>query len=138
MSVESLLPGAEFHHVAYVVPELELASTAWQKTFGATVELPPTTIQAHGVLVTFLRFGAARVELVQPASQLSAARVPPVGAGRPDHLCFLCDDLGRLLGLAAEKGAAIVKPPVPSEAFGGRRMAFLYFRDVGLLEWVER
>jgi methylmalonyl-CoA/ethylmalonyl-CoA epimerase len=129
---------AELHHVAYVVKDLAASMAVWQTQFGASVELSPTLVTAHGVRVTFLRLGEARIELVQPENEDSVVRETSQMRGRPDHLCFLCDDLESLLRRVRESGGLIVRPPVPSEAFGGRRMCFIFMRDLGLVEWVER
>jgi methylmalonyl-CoA/ethylmalonyl-CoA epimerase len=129
---------AELHHVAYVVEDLATSQAAWQARFGASIELPPTLVTAHGVWVTFLRLGPARVELVKPARVGLVVDESSQTLGRPDHLCFLCDDLEGLLRRVRESGGLVVRPPVPSEAFGGRRMSFVFLRDLGLVEWVER
>jgi catechol 2,3-dioxygenase-like lactoylglutathione lyase family enzyme len=120
----------ELHHTAYVVADLDSALTAWQETLDASLEAGPFRVQADGVRVCFLRYPGGRVELVERQGALPS--------GRPDHVCFLCDDLDARVGAARDQGGVVVRAPAGSEAFGGRRMCFVLYRDVGLIEWVER
>ncbi len=39
---------------------------------------------------------------------------------------------------ARSSGGVVVRPPVPSQAFEGKRMAFVLYHALGLIEWVER
>lgn len=127
----------ELHHTAYVVPNLETALRAWQATLGATLEAGPTRVRADEVKVCFLRYPGGRVELVWHEHGSAKGSHAPAGA-RPDHVCFLCSDLDARLAAARDHGGLIVRPPVPSEAFQGRRMSFVIYRNVGLIEWVQR
>jgi hypothetical protein len=36
-----------------------------------------------------------------------------------------------------DKGAALVQELAPAAAFGGRRIAFVYFLELGLIEFLE-
>jgi catechol 2,3-dioxygenase-like lactoylglutathione lyase family enzyme len=127
----------ELHHTGYRVAELEKSIRYWVDTLGARIEMPPTVISADSVLVCFLKFNGGRVELVASVHQ---SKPTPRAApdGRPDHICFLCGDFDRRVENARDEGGVIVRPPVPSEAFGGRRMCFVLYRDIGLIEWAER
>jgi hypothetical protein len=126
----------ELHHTAYVVGDMEASSRKWGM-LGATVELPSTLVSADQVHVSFLNFRGGRIELVQPCggSRINVARGE---GGQPDHLCFLCDNFDELIQGARASGGIVVRPPVSSEAFGGKRMAFVLYHALGLIEWVER
>ncbi len=127
----------ELHHTGYRVAEMEDSIRYWVDTVGADVEMPPTVISADSVRVCFLKFNGGRVELVAPIDESKPAPGSAPG-GRPDHVCFLCGDFDRRVESARDEGGVVVRPPVSSEAFGGRRMCFVLYRDVGLIEWVER
>lgn len=127
----------ELHHTAYVVPDLEAALVAWQRALGATLEAGPIRVRADNVEVCFLRYSGGRVELVSRKDPSGKGSRTPATA-RPDHVCFLCTDLDARLAAARDHGGLVVRAPVPSEAFGGRRMSFVIYRNVGLIEWVER
>lgn len=128
----------QLHHTAYVVDDLESAVRRWQQLTGATVERPTTMISAHRVKVAFLLIGGSRVELVQPVGAGSAAGTRVRTDDRLDHLCFLCSDFEERVSRARDDGGIVVRPPVPSEAFEGRRMCFILDTGLGRIEWVER
>lgn len=123
----------ELHHTAYRVADVEKSLQEWCGQFGARVELPPTLVRADQVTVAFLVFAGGRVELIS-----SATPPPPVQARRPDHICLLCSDFDNRVARASGDGGFVVRPPVPSEAFGMRRMCFILYDSVGLVELVEK
>jgi catechol 2,3-dioxygenase-like lactoylglutathione lyase family enzyme len=126
------------HHVAYVVNDLDESTRKWESDFGARVELPPTLVSAHAVLVSFLRLGDARIELVQPAGPDAATGARPRHQGNLDHLGFYCADFDQRVERARSEDGIVVRKPVPSEAFGGKRMCFVYYANLGLIELIER
>lgn len=128
----------ELHHVAYVVDDLAESARYWESCLGARMETSPTPVTAHGVLVAFLKVGDARIELVQPAQADAATGQHSRKAGMPDHLGFLCSDFDQRVERVRSDGGIVVRPPVPSEAFDGRRMCFVYYANVGLVELIER
>lgn len=127
----------ELHHTGYRVAGLEKSIRYCVDTLGARMELPPTVISADYVRVCFLEFNGGRVELIAPVDESKPASGAAPG-GRPDHICFLCGDFDRRVESARDEGGIVIRPPAPSEAFGGRRMCFVLYRDMGLIEWVER
>jgi len=128
----------ELHHTAYVVEDLDRAIAQWRQSLGAEIELPPTRVSAHKVRVCFLATGAGRIELIQPEAPDAATGSHSRADGHPDHVCFLCEDFEDRVRRARDEGGIVARPPAPSEAFGGRAMCFVLYRDMGLVEWVER
>lgn len=123
----------ELHHTAYRVVSLERSIPEWCNRFGARVELAPTKVTADQVVVAFLAFPGGRIELIEPQDSPPS----PAQSRRPDHVCFLCSDFDDRIADAASQNGFVVRPAVPSEAFGMRRMCFILYNDVGLVELVE-
>jgi catechol 2,3-dioxygenase-like lactoylglutathione lyase family enzyme len=126
----------ELHHTAYLVTDMAASLQKWEM-LGATVELPATLVSADQVRVSFVMFHGGRIELVQPCSG-SRIKIAGTDNAHPDHLCFRCDNFDEMIHGARSSGGIVVRPPVPSEAFQGRRMAFVLYHALGLIEWVER
>jgi catechol 2,3-dioxygenase-like lactoylglutathione lyase family enzyme len=126
----------ELHHTAYLVTDMAASIRRWED-LGARLELPATLVSADQVRVSFLAFQGGRIELVEPCE---GSRIKGTGAdrGRPDHLCFRCDNFDEMIKGARSSGGVVVRPPVPSQAFEGKRMAFVLYHALGLIEWVER
>jgi catechol 2,3-dioxygenase-like lactoylglutathione lyase family enzyme len=126
----------ELHHTAYLVTDMAASTRKWEM-LGAQVEMPATLVIADQVKVAFLIFRGGRIELVEPCA---GSRIKTAGAhsGHPDHLCFRCDNFDEMIRGARASGGIVVRPPVASEAFDGKRMAFVLYQGLGLIEWVER
>lgn len=124
----------QLHHTAYLVQNLDVAVRRWSECLGAAVERGPVNIVAHGVRVCFVLLpSGGRIELVQPLEVPKLVRWE-----RPDHVCFICEGFDKRIARVHEDGGIVVRPPVPSEAFAGRRMCFVLYQGVGLIELVER
>jgi methylmalonyl-CoA/ethylmalonyl-CoA epimerase len=121
-------PGAVFDHVGLAVRSI-------QDLGGA--ELPVTDDCTQRVSVAFVDFAGLRVELIQPLGDRS-----PIAAtlekGHPlVHLCFRVPSLTMALRHGRESGMHQLARPVPAAAFDGRPIAWLYRRDIGLIELLE-
>jgi len=128
----------KLHHVAYVVDDLAESTRYWERSLGARVELPATAVSAHGVLVSFLTVGDLRIELVQRARPDAATGTHFRQPGTVDHLGFHCSDFDQRIKRVRSEGGVVVREPVASEVFGGKRMCFVYYADIGLVELIER
>ncbi|MBI3864834.1 MAG: VOC family protein [Planctomycetia bacterium] len=124
----------ELHHTAYRVPTIEKSISDWCRRFGARVELGPTAVAADRVVVAFLSFPGGRIELIESQDSNTPS---PTQMRRPDHVCFICSDFDDRVARAAAENAFVVRTPAPSEAFGMRRMCFVLYNDIGLVELVE-
>jgi methylmalonyl-CoA/ethylmalonyl-CoA epimerase len=116
----------QLHHIAYAVSSIEKAIPAWEALDGR-VESPIIDITQHNAKVCFIALPGARIELVERAGAL----------GRIDHVCFLCRDFQTRVSQAKQQGGVVIKPPVPSEAFGGKLMCFVAYAQIGLIEWID-
>jgi methylmalonyl-CoA/ethylmalonyl-CoA epimerase len=78
------------------------------------------------------------VELVEPATPDSTVGRELKKGGGLNHLCYELDDIEGQVEDAVADGAILAVAPVPAVAFSGHRIAFVYFRKVGPIEFVER
>jgi len=127
----------EFLHTAFLTRDIGRSIRAWQDLVGASVELPPTHIAADDVNVCILSVANGRIELVQPGDAARAGHLVREAKSHPDHVCLACDNLDERIAGARERGGIVVRPPVRSEAFG-KRMCFILYPDIGLVEWVGK
>jgi methylmalonyl-CoA/ethylmalonyl-CoA epimerase len=54
------------------------------------------------------------------------------------HICYEVDDMDEMIGILRAKRFLLKQKPVKATAFEGRRIAWLYNRDIGLIELLER
>ncbi|MDR1740324.1 MAG: VOC family protein [Synergistaceae bacterium] len=126
-------------HVGYAVRDLEAAAAQFAllgfERSGAAVE-----DTGRGVRILFMhgREGG-EIELIAPLE----GRPSPVGqwlsknGPSPYHVCCSAPDIERAVEELRGRGFVVVERPSPAAAMGGRRVAFLYGRDVGLVELAE-
>src|SRR5262245_30818363 len=78
------------------------------------------------------------IELIEPAGADSPAYRALQKGGGFNHLCYEVDDLDASVALALRQGAVQTREALPAIAFGGRRVAFVYSRLLGLIEFLEK
>lgn len=127
------------HHTGIVVPDIR----AYGEIYAATLGLSATTEIFHDpiqkVRVQFWGGGEAEslIELIEPAAEDSPVWRALKKGGGLDHLCYETPDIEKTVQQSLDRGAALVRDLAPAVAFGGRRIAFLYFLELGLIEFVE-
>src|SRR5258708_549413 len=141
-NVLSGVPGGKdlkLHHVRIVVNSIERSSGRYCRLFGLQRVTPVVTDERQRVNVQFLasEAGATSLELIEPLPGSSPARGALEKGGGLNHLCFEVEDIATFVQQAESEGAVCVCPPVPAIAFSGRRIAFLYYREIGLIEFLE-
>ncbi len=127
------------HHVGIAVPSLESALPFYRDTLGmragGTRELPDQRLRA-----VILAGPEGRVELVQPTDGESGVARFLAERGRPTlhHVCFVVEDLARVLDDLAARGVELVDH-TPRPGVEGI-VAFLHPRaaDGVLVELVDR
>lgn len=128
----------KLHHVGIVVPNLD----SWGVAYASSIGLEPASEIVHDPIQKVrLQFwggpSAGLLELIEPAAPDSPVWGELKKGGGLNHLCFEVDDLDRQIQDAVTGGAILAVSPVPAVAFSGRRIAFLFFRKVGLIEFLE-
>jgi methylmalonyl-CoA/ethylmalonyl-CoA epimerase len=125
-------------HVGIVVKNLESYGKAYATNLGLTVDSQIFHDPIQRVRVQFWCDGhGGRLELIEAATEDSPVnRALEKGRGL-NHLCYEVDDIDTRVREAVNRGAILASQVVPAVAFGGRRIAFLYFRELGLIEFVE-
>jgi len=133
---------AVLHHLGCVVPSISAVADAFAKSISASWDSQIIHDPLQRVRVAFFKPVDPRnpvYELVEPAGDDS-----PVGkflkkaGGGLHHVCYEIDGLESGLKDAQRAGFAIVAPPKPAVAFGGRRIAWICSKNRLLIELLER
>lgn len=92
------------------------------------------------VRICFLdKEGAPRLELLQPLDDQSpVARTLATAGVTPYHFCYEVRNIDEAIAALRTKRFLLVSGPVPACALGDRRIAFLYNKNNGLIELVEK
>jgi methylmalonyl-CoA/ethylmalonyl-CoA epimerase len=141
-SVGPLLSGkALLHHLGCVVPSISTVADAFAASISARWDGQIIHDPLQRVRVTFFKPVDARnpvYELVEPAGDDSPVTRFLKKGGGLHHVCYEIDDLESSLEEARRAGFAMVSPPTPAVAFGGRRIAWIWSKNRLLLELLER
>jgi methylmalonyl-CoA/ethylmalonyl-CoA epimerase len=131
---------ATLHHAGFVVTSM---AEYWEEFARSTGSEPVSEIvhdPLQRVRVAFLAHpnGGPQFELVEPFGERSPVAAFAAQGGGLHHLCYEVDDLAGQLAAARSSGAAVLRPPRPAAAFGGRRIAWVLTRQKLLVEFLER
>lgn len=125
-------------HVGIVVRSLADAQAVYEGLLGFRRQTDVIEDPVQQVRVQFfINARGERLELVEPSDATSPAANALSKGGGANHVGLRCDDLDAMLALARQHHCIVVCPPVPATGHGGRRIAFIYHPQLGLIELVE-
>jgi len=125
------------HHTGYAVANLtdsaaEFLRLGYRKVGQQTVD------SERNVVIQFMRNGDYLVELIAPLNDKAPVKgiLRKVGP-TPYHICYEADDLDSEVEKLSGDGYLVVERQAPAPAIRDRRVAFLFKKDLGLIELVE-
>lgn len=122
----------QIDHVAIAVRSVEQAADRLCALLGYRRRTQAVTNTRHRVNVVFLcKEGSLDLKLIEPSDERSPLWDFVKKGGGLHHLCFKVGDVGQCCEALKEKGALVLSPPQPGEAFEERPIAFCYL-GVGL------
>lgn len=133
-----MLQNLRFHHVGIACFSIE-ESRSFYEQMGYTAS-EPIDDPIQDIRICFLeKNGMPRIELLAPIDAASPVnRILQTQGVTPYHICYEADDLDAVLTmLRKEQKFVRVSKPAPACAIEGRRVAFMFRKDVGLIEIVE-
>ena len=126
------------HHVGIVVKDLASYGEAYKTFLGLSQASAIFEDPIQRVRLQFWKDTHGRLlELIEPAAPDSPVGKAFQKGGGLHHLCYEVDDMDQEVRTAVERGAVLTGGIVPAVAFGGRRIAFLFFPNLNLIEFVE-
>lgn len=138
MSELPQLPGGyEFHHIGYATTSIDRERGIFE-SIGYRLEGERFCDPAQGVAGCFISGPGPRIELLENLPGANTL-TPWVDAGiKMYHFAYWVDDSTNAIDWARRSRGRVVVHPVPAVAFGGRRIAFVIFRNGLMLEFIER
>ena len=125
-------------HIGVVVGSLEDGIEQWHELFGYRAA-SEVVVNAHeGVRIVFLaKPGSVAIKLVQPSGADSPVAAFARKGGGLHHICFRCSDMKLEIPLLKSKGARLIVPPRPGEAFNNQDIAFLLAKNNLNIELID-
>jgi methylmalonyl-CoA/ethylmalonyl-CoA epimerase len=120
--------GATFHHIGLAVESIRAICPDCEVFVEKTQK----------VSLAFIQFNGITIELLEPDGENS-----PIARNLRDgvkllHLCYEVPDLEAALAQCRPAGFHRLGPPVPTPVFGSRKLAWVFSKQFGLFELVER
>ncbi len=126
----------KINHIGYAVHNIENAKKEMESLGFAFEKVVKDT--DRNIYICFGENAGYRVELVAPISKGSSIDVLLTKIGpTPYHLCFSSKDIEKDIVCLEEKRFKVIVPPAPAITLRGKRVAFVYSLQAGLIEIVE-
>jgi methylmalonyl-CoA/ethylmalonyl-CoA epimerase len=128
----------KLHHVGIVVEDIEKACAQYRKFLGLAPlsEIVIDPLQ-HVKIQMCGNHNEVSLELIQPYGEDSPVQRFLQKGGGLYHLCFEVENIDRAISEAKSEGAICIIEPLPAAAFQDRKVAFLFYSGIGLIEFVE-
>lgn len=129
----------KLHHAGIVVASIERAAPEYAQRLQLEKRSEVIEDPLQRVKVQFWACpgDATQIELIEPCGPDSPAYAALQKGGGFNHLCYEVRDIVESVEQARRQGAVQTRDILPAAAFGGRRIAFVYYRDLGLIEFLE-
>lgn len=130
-------PQLTFHHIGIACRDITKSQAFYISMGYHAANVIDDPLQ-H-VRVCFLeKEGAPRLELLEPLDDQSpVARTLATVGVTPYHLCYEVEDIDAAITALRGQRFLPVKEPLPACAMEGRRVAFMFQKNTGLIELVE-
>ena len=126
------------HHIGYAVPDIDKALVEFA-ALGWMVCSDVTDDEARQVKIVFMEQSGYKIELVAPLSDESPIKKTlQKGSGTPYHICYEVDNLEAADAELKKAKFIPFKKAAVAPAIGGRRVEFMYAKQNGVIELVEK
>lgn len=138
-----MLSNFKIHHIGYAVKNIEKAAKLYRGMGFEVGEIVKDPIQ--NCLICFLwqplSCGGSEtmIELVAPLDEKSpVVTILQKNGNSPYHICYEVDNMEEALKELKPYRFVKLFNPLPAVAMAGRKICYLFNRDNGLIELVER
>src|SRR5574344_646538 len=133
-----MLKDLRFSHIGIATGNIEKTSSFYSKMGYSASDVVFDPIQ--DVNICFLRKdGQPEIELLAPADDKSPVnRIIAANGVTPYHICYEVKDIDSAIKDLKSEKFIVVSKPVLACAMNNERVSFLFNKDVGLIELVEK
>jgi methylmalonyl-CoA/ethylmalonyl-CoA epimerase len=126
----------QFHHMGIACRMIQQEADVWI-AMGYEQEGEPFEDEHQGVAGQFLVGVGPRLEILQPLQGRTVLDSYLSSGTKVYHHGFETADIDLAINDFRTKRAKLISPPSPSVAFDGRRIAFMLFPNMYLVELIE-
>jgi methylmalonyl-CoA/ethylmalonyl-CoA epimerase len=130
--------GLTFHHLGYATHSIEQSLETFA-LLGYAAQRIEADEGNHARLALLVRKGSPDVELVEGLGADSPVKSILDKSGVcPYHVCYESDAFESAIAGFRKNGFSLLFRPRPALLFDGRRICYLYHKNMGLLELLEK
>lgn len=128
----------EIHHIGYIVKNIEKSVPKFIE-LGFTPEGETVYDKYRDIDILFMVNGGYRIELVSPKSEQSVVYNTLKKFGNSTyHICYYTDNISEDIERLRNNGYVMLDEPLEAPAISCKKVCFLFSRQVGLIELVEK
>ncbi len=133
-----MLENYKFHHIGYVTDDIDNTSAIFLKLGYKCSEKVLDSIQ--NVYISFLhKSDAPSIELVQPSNENSSLnKLLKKNGVSPYHICYEVPNIDKAYNEMVEEGFIPLFRPVEAIAMNNRQICYMYNKEIGYIELVNR
>lgn len=133
-----MIDGLQFHHIGIATPDID-RTAAQYLNLGYEMDGDVTYDPLQNINICFLKHPTMPlVELLSPVDDKSpVVQILQKNGVVPYHSCYSVGNLDEAVMRLRKLRYMVVSTPKPACAIGNRHVAFLYHKDMGLIELVE-
>ena len=127
----------EFHHIGVLVDDIDQSLETYRGLFDTTEVSGPFDISSQGVRVSFLKMDKGHLEFVQATDSSTILDQMKKRKVKYYHVGYLTADIEQTIDSLCERNFKHLST-FESEAFDGRKCAFLFSPEMHLIELIEK
>ena len=133
-----LMEELRFHHIGIACHDIEVTK-GFYVAQGYVASETVDDARQHVRICFLTKSGMPQLELVAPLDGVSPVlRTLETSGVAPYHICYEVDDIAAAIKELKALHFVLVSRPVAACAIDDRRVCFLYSKDAGLIELVEK
>lgn len=127
----------KIHHIGYAVRDISISAAEFQK-LGYRKCSEVTEDVERNVRIQFMKKDGYMIELVAPLNDKShLCSILKKAGSSPYHFCYMVENIDSEIDNLLSNGYILVEKPCMAPAVGNGKVAFLYHKDIGILELLE-
>jgi methylmalonyl-CoA/ethylmalonyl-CoA epimerase len=131
----------KIHHIGYAVKDIDKAINEFRE-LGYCLKGNIIKDEKRNVLIQFMENNGYKVEFISPYILENKSPVDQIlkknGGAIPYHLCYVVEDISIKIKKLQSKGYILIEEENEAKAIDYRKVAFLYNRNIGVIELVEK
>jgi methylmalonyl-CoA/ethylmalonyl-CoA epimerase len=126
----------KFHHIGYAVKSISKTAKVYELGGCRSSQVVYDPVQ--NVNICWIFGGGTQIELLEPVDgQSPVNKILEKNGVAPYHVCYMVEDIEEAILKLKKMKYIVVVSPVEAPAITNSRVAFLFNRDIGLVELVE-